>query len=238
LHVWLYIFSKGASSNPWYSKGLSRIGCFLCPASDLAELDVVSRELPQYERWVKYLEKYAGKHNKGEDWLTLGLWRWKIPPKRMRELAGSEVPEAVLPDPLRLQVSDTHIPCELGIRTEGFFVGNLDMERVANMLTILGEVDYDPEVEAAQLERYVVFKEGLVIIRAESEEILSSQAKDLERVIKKAENCVACGVCLGLCESDAIVIKDQAWIIEENCERCKKCLYPCSAADFEGEFRF
>ncbi|MFQ5910172.1 MAG: phosphoadenosine phosphosulfate reductase family protein [Thermoplasmata archaeon] len=238
LHVWLYIFSKGASSNPWYSRGLSRIGCFLCPASDLAELEIVSRELPQYGRWAEYLADYAKRNQKGEEWLVLGLWRWKMPPKGVRDLARSEVAKGAPLDPLKLQVSDTHIPCTLGVRTEGFFMGKLDMERVTNMLTILGEVDYDADVEAAQLERFVVFKEGLVIIRAESEDGLASQAKDLERVIKKAENCVACGVCLGLCENDAIIIKEQAWIVEENCERCKKCLYPCSAADFEGEFRF
>lgn len=238
LHVWLYIFSKGVSFNPWYSKGLSRIGCFLCPASDLAELDIVSEELPQYERWTSYLEDYAKRSKKESDWLNLGLWRWRVPPKGVSELIQSDIVETRPSDPLKLQISGSHIPCTLGIRTEGFFIGELDMRRVSNMLTILGEVDYDPEVEAAQLERFVVFKEGLVIIRAETEEKLASQAKELERVIKKAENCVACGVCLGRCENDAIVIKEKAWIIEENCERCKKCLYPCSAADFEGEFRF
>lgn len=238
LHVWLYIFSKKVSYNPWYSKGLARIGCFLCPASDLAELEVVSRELPEFERWTAYLRDYAERNKKGDEWLELGLWRWKVPPKGVRELARSHIDEKAQPDPLRLLVSDTHIPCKLGLRTEGFFMDKLDMKRVTNMLTILGDVDYDEEVEAAQMERFVVFREGLVIIRAESEEKLASQAKDLERVIKKAENCVACGVCLGLCENDAIVIKEQAWIIEENCQQCGKCLYPCSAADFEGEFRF
>jgi phosphoadenosine phosphosulfate reductase len=229
LHVWLYIFAKGVSYNPWYSRGLARIGCFLCPASDIAELEIVSQELSGFERWTEYLEDYASKNKKPDEWLVLGLWRWKVPPKGVKDIAQ---------DPLKLAVSDTHIPCTLGVRTEGFFMDKLDMDRVTNMLAILGDVDYDEEVEAAQMERYVVFREGLVIIRAESEENLRSQAKDLERVIKKAENCVACGVCLGLCENDAIVLKKKAWIIEENCQQCKKCLYPCSAADFEGEFRF
>jgi phosphoadenosine phosphosulfate reductase len=238
LHVWLYIFAKGVDYNPWYSRGLARIGCFLCPASDIAELEIVSQELPGFERWTEYLEDYASKNKKPEEWLALGLWRWKVPPKGVKGLARSDVDEKPSTDPLKLAVSDTHIPCTLGVRTEGFFMDKLDMERVTNMLAILGDVDYDEDVEAAQMERYVVFREGLVIIRAESEENLSSQAKDLERVIKKAENCVACGVCLGLCENDAIVLKEKAWIIEENCQQCKKCLYPCSAADFEGEFRF
>ncbi|MFQ6106576.1 MAG: phosphoadenosine phosphosulfate reductase family protein [Thermoplasmata archaeon] len=238
LHVWLYIFSKGVSFNPWYERGLARIGCFLCPASDLAELEIVSDELPEFERWEAYLEDYAEKSKKGESWLNLGLWRWRVPPKGVSEMTEAERGGSVAADHLKLQVSDTHIPCTLGVRTEGFFMDMLDMDRVANMLRILGEVEYDDEVEAAQMERYVVFKEGLVIIRAEDEDQLVSQAKDLERVIRKAENCVACGVCVGLCENDAIVIKDKAWIVEDNCESCGNCLYPCSAADFEGEFRF
>ena len=238
LHVWLYIFSKGVNYNPWYSKGLARIGCYLCPASDIAELDVVAQELPEFGRWTRYLEDYAAKNDKEDEWLAMGLWRWKLPPKGVRDLAKSKIEKGTVPDPLRLAVSDTHIPCTLGVRTEGFFMGKLDMQRVTNMLTILGDVDYDEDVEAAQMERYVVFREGLVIIRAESEDQLASQARDLERVVKKAENCVACGVCLGLCENDAIVLNDKAWIVVENCQQCKKCLSPCSAADFEGEFRF
>lgn len=237
LHVWLYLFSKGIAYNPWYEKGLARIGCFLCPASDLADLEIV-KETPAYARWEDYLDRYAEGGKRDDRWRELGLWRWKVLPKGMRELAKGQAEEEKPEDPLKIHLSDTHIPCDLGVRTEGFFVGELDMDRVTNMLNILGKVDYDDEVEAAQLERYVVFREGLVIVRAETEEQLSSQALDLERVIKKAQNCVACGVCLGLCENDAIEIRDQAWIVEDRCERCKKCLYPCSAADFEGEFRF
>ena len=38
LHVWIFLFSRGAAFNPLYQRGLERIGCFMCPATDLAEL--------------------------------------------------------------------------------------------------------------------------------------------------------------------------------------------------------
>ena len=41
MHVWLYIFSRKEPFNVWYTRGLDRIGCFLCPASDLAEFEAI-----------------------------------------------------------------------------------------------------------------------------------------------------------------------------------------------------
>jgi phosphoadenosine phosphosulfate reductase len=51
LSVWLYIFSKKAAYNPWYERGLDRIGCFLCPATNLADLELVRKSFAGYERW-------------------------------------------------------------------------------------------------------------------------------------------------------------------------------------------
>src|SRR5690606_30976384 len=36
LHVWLYIMREHAPYNQLYEQGLDRIGCFMCPASDMA----------------------------------------------------------------------------------------------------------------------------------------------------------------------------------------------------------
>ena len=86
LHVWLYIFESGASYNPWYEQGLDRIGCFLCPASDMAELHI-ARSSPSYERWEGFLRSYAERKGLGAEWVEHGLWRWKkVPPSVMEEL--------------------------------------------------------------------------------------------------------------------------------------------------------
>ena len=80
LHVWLYIFMRKAPFNPWYEHGLDRIGCFLCPASDLAELDLVKEESERSKEWDAYLHKYAESIGQPKEWVELGLWRWKRVP--------------------------------------------------------------------------------------------------------------------------------------------------------------
>ena len=38
LHVWLYLFDRDAGYNVLYERGFERIGCFMCPSADLADL--------------------------------------------------------------------------------------------------------------------------------------------------------------------------------------------------------
>lgn len=46
LEVWLYTFWKGADYNPLYEEGFSRIGCWLCPAADPAEGELIRKLHP------------------------------------------------------------------------------------------------------------------------------------------------------------------------------------------------
>jgi len=79
LHIWLYLFMKKAKWNVLYEQGFSRIGCWLCPASDMAEF-----EMKKHKDWHKFdrkLHEFASKHNLPKEWIELGLWRWRTPPK-------------------------------------------------------------------------------------------------------------------------------------------------------------
>ena len=92
LHVWIYIFMRDAPFNPWYTKGLDRIGCFLCPASDMAELVNVASQSDGLRRWNEYLEQYSEKKRLPKEWVRLGLWRWKrLPPSIKEELVRNGV---------------------------------------------------------------------------------------------------------------------------------------------------
>jgi phosphoadenosine phosphosulfate reductase len=81
LLVWLYLFQQEAEYNPLYEKGLERIGCWLCPATDMGEFDDIEKYSEQNEQWQKALKNFANEKNLPEKWLELGLWRWKkLPP--------------------------------------------------------------------------------------------------------------------------------------------------------------
>ncbi len=92
LHVWLYLFMKKASYNPWYEKGFERIGCWVCPASDLAELEFLKEEFDGYSRFEEFLKDHKKKRGLSQAWIDLGLWRWLNVPKEIMDMinAGGE----------------------------------------------------------------------------------------------------------------------------------------------------
>ncbi len=74
MEVWLYLFSKDVDFNPLYKMGFERIGCWLCPASDLYDFNLYKHE--DYDRYMEFL-----KRDYTDEALRLGLWRFKRPPK-------------------------------------------------------------------------------------------------------------------------------------------------------------
>ncbi|MBC7080868.1 MAG: phosphoadenosine phosphosulfate reductase family protein [Thermoplasmatales archaeon] len=111
MHVWLYLFNKKVKWNKLYEEGFSRIGCWLCPACDLAEF-----EIKKHERWDdfnEFLIKFSKKNNLPEEWISLGLWRWREKPKWFDK------------------------PYEIKMEREYVIEGN--EERIKNFMKMLGE---------------------------------------------------------------------------------------------------
>jgi phosphoadenosine phosphosulfate reductase len=239
LHIWLYLFKKGVVYNPWYENGLERIGCWLCPSSDLAEIEAVKAKMPGYDRWERFLGEYAEESGWSKDWVEFGGWRWKLPPKPIRELLGEKKKKEVKPaDPYEFHLSPGYGPCVVGLSAEGIFTSTLDIDRVRVFLNLVGEVEYDDVVRACLTERVTVFEEGVAIIKAKNEKELHETSRLLERIVRKAHSCVGCGTCLGQCPTDAVYLEELAWIDEEKCNHCGSCAGPCPVADFSGEFSF
>ncbi|MFH0815577.1 MAG: phosphoadenosine phosphosulfate reductase family protein [Methanobacteriota archaeon] len=77
LHVWLYIFQQGAPYNVWYERGMPRIGCWTCPSADLADVEAMRVQYNGYGRYTEELKRFASENGYPDDWVKLGLWRWK-----------------------------------------------------------------------------------------------------------------------------------------------------------------
>ncbi len=76
LHVWLYLFSQDAPFNRLYAEGLDRIGCFMCPASDMAVMERIRELYPDlWEAWEERLEAYRASRGFPPEWSREGLWR-------------------------------------------------------------------------------------------------------------------------------------------------------------------
>ncbi|MEF8833117.1 MAG: phosphoadenosine phosphosulfate reductase family protein, partial [Candidatus Thermoplasmatota archaeon] len=182
-HVWLYLFSKDADWNEWYEKGFERIGCWVCPASDLAEFDKLREEFQEYERFEETLERYADENDLPEEWVELGLWRWLDVPENMEELLEED-----------LEITESS-------EIEKSVDEMLEHQRTRNLLNALCDVE-EPLMEELDREEVIrIHKKalncvecGVCVGRCEKNALYFDKGIKID-----PEICVHCGECLGMC---------------------------------------
>ncbi|UCE91780.1 MAG: phosphoadenosine phosphosulfate reductase family protein [Methanobacteriota archaeon] len=243
LHVWLYLFDRKAAYNPLYERGFERIGCFMCPSADLADLTRAREAADEYGRWHSLLESQAASGSGlPDEWLRCGLWRWRRVPRSILNAVGleaSHIPSgheaAGDHEPLKLHSVGGYSPCVGGLSMEGAFSRSLDMDRVGNLLNIIGKVSTSPDRRIAEVDGITVFAEGAVMVKAEDEEDLRSKTSMLTQAVIRAMECAGCGICVGRCLSGALNVDGQVAIDEECCDHCGSCLGPCPVVSFREE---
>ncbi|GAA5262300.1 phosphoadenosine phosphosulfate reductase [Methanocalculus sp. MC3] len=78
LHVWLYLFQEKAPYNTLYEAGLDRIGCYMCPSSDIAHLRMIEGRYPElWDEWRSAVTEYAEATGRPPNWFESGAWRIK-----------------------------------------------------------------------------------------------------------------------------------------------------------------
>ena len=76
MHDWLYLFREKAPYNPLYEIGLDRIGCFICPSSDIACMkDIAARYPKMWAEWMEKITKWGEENGKTLEWAQKGQWR-------------------------------------------------------------------------------------------------------------------------------------------------------------------
>ncbi len=76
MHDWLYLFRENAPYNPLYELGLDRIGCFMCPSSDIACMKDIAAMYPElWAMWMEKLTDWGCRNGKTQEWAEKGLWR-------------------------------------------------------------------------------------------------------------------------------------------------------------------
>ena len=241
LHVWMLIMGDGEPYNPWYDRGLDRIGCTMCPASDLAELKVVEEASDGFKAWKDMLERYAAERGLPPAWVELGMWRWKkVPASITQELErigisvkAEKLSEKGVSENLRLFLQKGASPCTMGYSIEGAFNRPLHLDRIANVLTMLGEVTVCEDEGWVEVDHVTVFDAGALIGKDEDAEKLREKVERVRRTVVKAEECVGCGVCTGRCIEGALRLEQgRVHVDVALCVHCGRCLEPCPAITF------
>ena len=244
MHVWMYIFLRKEPFNVWYTRGLDRIGCFLCPASDLSEFDIVAEGSSRWGQWDEYLDNYMKDRGLPPEWKEYALWRWKNAPKSIREevhrISGREVSELTkqtkAPEvgPLVVKVQEGYSPCVIGYSVEAAVNRPLHLEEIKPFCHALGwVVEMDPEGEFVTADYITIYREGSIICKANIKNDASAHMDEAIQVIMRAEQCVGCGLCAARCEQGALYMEDgKVRIREDECIFCKDCFGPCPSVNF------
>jgi phosphoadenosine phosphosulfate reductase len=240
LEVWLYTFFKNEEFNPLYNQGYHRMGCYLCPASPLAELESLRQTHPEFHlRWEQKMKEWAEKYGFPDEWYELGFWRWKTLPKGQMDLVnqlGLEI-SATRQSPgekIELNVTKGVAPCtKSGFSLEGAFTAGVDLNRISKIMPIFGKTKLSEELgilrNVSGDNHISLFSSGSVVVRGPDERFVEKLTEKLERATKRALLCQACGSCVPQCEHGALNLDEgKISVDEEKCVGCLECdNWPC-----------
>lgn len=250
LHVWLYIWSRNLPYNRAYTLGFDRIGCWICPANEIAEIE---RALEVYDvlkrRWESVIEHVKNILDIPDIWFRLYLWRWrsKIPGDMRRYVENR----------LRINVEDllekyrkTSLPFDLNINHSSIILSlrriNIDREHVFNRLKMLlitmrevetYNVDFNNHIMTIMFINNICcnlkMNNGSVMLSfTRNVREISDIVGKLLRVLVRSLYCTLCGMCESWCNNDAIEVRDDIYVRSSRCVRCGLCNIACPVAEY------
>lgn len=243
--VWIFLLSYTFNGKPFplndlYFRGHERLGCFLCPSMNLATRQVM-RETHKdlIERWDTFLDNYAKQMKYPQEWVKFGLWR----SKKLNKLWSNVVEEMDIdlkPKSENEKVNVFNVtagfaPCvKGGYSLKGKFDKAIEIGKIERFLqTLPGNIkamDKQGVINLQNNEFYVdIFSDGSLYVR------FLNEKKDYEDIvyllvgiIARSQACSSCGVCVQICPSKSIKIKEHILSFDRtSCIHCGKCTLQC-----------
>jgi len=246
LHVWLYLMRAKVEFNPLYREGFDRIGCWLCPACELAEFKRVEELYPDlWRRWEESALSWCLERGLPPEWFRLGLWRWRKLPgeaKRFASKMGVDVSglEEKLVSLKDVEVMLTVRPCEDLYEAQGSIRAPIDLNRAATMLKCTGGrvvVNEKLGLLTLRMDEGVASlnKSGSFSIRAEDSHELKRAVEFFVKSLLRARHCNSCGSCKNWCPTDSIIV-GQGIEVKDSCVGCRTCIIACPIATYMYKF--
>lgn len=216
--VYLYLLSKNIELNPAYRKGLTRVGCSLCPfSSNWSELMIRQIYPNLNDRLmdeIRTMFKYNGLEDKQKqlDYIDSGKWKMR---------AGGRT----LPD-LESEINHSFVDGE-----RVAYVTNPQSSLIAWLNVFDYHLSYTSDNEFtvtiyAKNEtasyRVYVSEDGIKAIYNKNNSILVDGL--FTKVLIKTTYCVGCHMCAIECPNGAISFDDGVRIDESKCVHCLQCI--------------
>lgn len=242
--VWLYILKHKLYANPLYYMGYERIGCFMCPASTLAELTLVEQTHPdQWSHWLSVLEHWRKQLGLPEEWIAYGLWRWNAP-ARYRTIMAKRLGVAQRIDDWRRTFKKMARPRLREVIKDGNaisvrFENDIDCEFLEKQYTIVNPASFSKDFRGVVLSfgnSYISISGSLITMRFSKDEDVEKLVDTL-KLMYRWELCTGCRSCEVNCPTHAIEVVEKSSGARPEvqkpsmCIRCKFCLYNCPVAE-------
>jgi len=214
LDVWAYIFLNKLPYNRAYEMGFDRLGCSICPANELAELELVARWYP--EIWVKFVEGLS-LHKCDERCVKYGTWRWVRPPGDFQRFVKAKPMERG--EFVRLEPSD-------GLWKVRVARG-VDWRLLGELLKTVGDVH--------EANDHYLVRVGSNFARIFRDLTVEADDQSLRRVIPqivRSASCTRCMLCANWCPRGALEVRGGRLFVSSRCNRCGFCLTVCPAVQY------
>ncbi|MCX8184371.1 MAG: phosphoadenosine phosphosulfate reductase family protein [Sulfolobales archaeon] len=241
LSEWLYILKHKLPYNSLYTEGFDRLGCYLCPAANIAEYCLVEKLHPDlWSTWTREILRWQKLTAQPVEWSKYHLWRWlkKDSPGRQRicrYLRIADISEGTPTDtstPTRgsrlgitMRVSADTITLESALYSL--------VEPVIQQRTILGLNTSTAKADGSITLTKTGKRSNTEVLLYERRAIVVGEdsiyiAYDIVKLTSRWYVCVRCGNCLFWCPSKAISIsRDRLKVDLSRCRSCRVCLEVC-----------
>ena len=195
------------------------------------------------QKWYDFLESYKNKYNLPQEWIDLGLWRykrynpqWK---KLIKELNIELTPNFQNEGNISVSISKGFSPCQDGgYSLKGKINTALNLEIITeNAPTLTKNYEYDEDLQILTFngmykkEKYNLnlFSDGAFILKTNAENFHTNEfLRIFLTIIMKSIRCTTCGTCASICNQKAIFQFEKRMIIDtKKCISCKQCITHC-----------
>ena len=219
--IYLYLLLNGLPVNEAYRKGLSRVGCVICPYSSSWSEDLCGQLYPET------LAPFVNKIREGlersktagiENYIRTGRWKMRAGGRYLHTNANVNF-MSVAPD-FKAIITAPKENLLMWMRV----LGDMNIHQDGNITDI--ELKHQKQIYKCRLEE----KSNSQVL-----EVCGIDPKDvvfvshLKKVCYKATYCVHCEVCEVECPTGALSVVPRATINKEKCVHCLKCI------DFDGK---
>ncbi|MEM2205851.1 MAG: phosphoadenosine phosphosulfate reductase family protein [Sulfolobales archaeon] len=241
--VWAYILTNKLPYNPLYECGFDRLGCYLCPAANIAEQYTLMRIHPDlWTAWEEHLLKWSSSLKLPNAWVKYSLWRWLNPSASGRrrvevKCLGRDYRSDWISE-YEARVGIKVISRELtATKCRVIFNTLIPYEGLIKQAGILGKVavssdDHSIEIRSPDYTIKLLGNTLEVVIN----NVLKTNALDLTlnivKLVVRWVKCVNCGACTLWCPNKAIELIGRKPVVHEGkCLSCGICLEVCPISD-------